>query len=67
MPATAPRNRARSASRPEPRTSLTQAQELEQMEAYVAQITKSKADSVAFLKRAGLLDKKGNLAKPYRT
>lgn len=67
MSATAPLHRARSASRPEPRPRLTQAQELEQMEAYVAQITKSKADSVAFLKRAGLLDKNGNLAKPYRT
>jgi hypothetical protein len=44
----------------------TPSQELEEMKAYVAQIAKSKSDSIDFLKRAGLLDKKGDLAKPYR-
>jgi len=48
------------------RTSKTADQELKVMKAYVKQISQSKADSVAFLQRAGILDKKGELAKPYR-
>lgn len=41
--------------------------ELKAMKAYVKKITSSKEDSVAFLQRAGILDKKGELAKQYRS
>lgn len=40
--------------------------ELALMKAYVKKITSSPEDSRALLQRAGILDKKGELAKPYR-
>lgn len=43
-----------------------QQQELAEMADYVSELTSSKAKSVAFLKRAGILDTKGDIAKPYR-
>ncbi|MFD2754263.1 hypothetical protein [Comamonas terrae] len=43
-----------------------QQQELAEMADYVSELTSSKAKSVAFLKRAGILNTKGDLAKPYR-
>jgi hypothetical protein len=49
------------------RTGRAAVQELKVMKAYVKQISQSKADSVAFLQRAGILDKKGDLAKPHRS
>lgn len=42
-------------------------QELKAMKAYAKKIASSKEDSIAFLQRAGILDKKGELAKPYRS
>lgn len=61
------RVRARSASRAAPRAPLTQAQELEEMKAYVRQIkSSSKEDAVALLQRAGILDTDGEIAAPYR-
>jgi hypothetical protein len=42
-------------------------QELKQMQAYAKKIASSKEDSIAFLQRAGILNKKGDLAKPYRS
>ncbi len=44
----------------------TAADELVEMKAYVTEVAKSKSESIAFLQRAGILDKKGSLAKPYR-
>lgn len=41
-------------------------QELAAMEAYIVKITSSKKEAVGFLKRAGIVDKDGRLAKPYR-
>lgn len=47
---------------------LTKAeQELALMKAYVKKITSSPEDSRALLQRAGILDKKGELTKPYRS
>lgn len=42
-------------------------QELKDMKAYAKKIASSKADSLAFLQRAGIVNKKGELAKPYRS
>lgn len=42
-------------------------QELKAMKAYVKKISSSKEDSLDFLQRAGIADKKGGLAKPYRS
>lgn len=43
-----------------------QQQELAEMADYVSELTSSKEKSVAFLKRAGILNTKGDIAKPYR-
>ena len=43
-----------------------QQQELAEMADYVSELTSSKAKSVAFLKRAGILNTKGDIAEPYR-
>jgi hypothetical protein len=40
--------------------------EIAEMDAYVKKIASSKKKSIAFLKRAGILNKKGKLAKQYR-
>lgn len=42
-------------------------QEVKAMKAYAKKISASKEDSIAFLQRAGILDKKGELAKHYRS
>jgi hypothetical protein len=42
-------------------------QELKVIKAYAKKISSSKKDSIAFLQRAGILDRKGDLAKPYRS
>lgn len=49
------------------RSLSTLSDELEAMKACTVQITKSKEASLAFLIRAGILDEKGDLTKPYRT
>lgn len=41
--------------------------ELKDMKAYVKKIASSKEDSLAFLQRAGIVNKKGELTKPYRS
>jgi hypothetical protein len=41
-------------------------QELKEMKAYITKITSSKADSLDFLQRAGIVTKKGALTKHYR-
>ncbi len=70
-PARAPRSAApRKSSQPKQDVSVVlsekQQQELAEMADYVSELTSSKAKSVAFLKRAGILNTKGDLAKPYR-
>lgn len=40
--------------------------ELEAMKAYAKKITSSKKRAVTFLEQAGIVDKDGRLAKPYR-
>ncbi len=46
---------------------LTDAEkELRAMQAYTKEITSSKARAEAFLLEAGIIDKKGQLAKQYR-
>lgn len=42
-------------------------QELESIDCQIAKVTSSKAEAIAFLKRAGIMDSKGDLAKAYRT
>lgn len=37
------------------------------MKAYIKKVTSSPEDSRALLQRAGILDKKGELTKPYRS
>lgn len=41
-------------------------QELQVLKAYVKKITSSPVDSRALLQRAGIIDEKGSLTKPYR-
>lgn len=51
-----------------PRKKLTQAEkELRAMEAYIKKVTSSKKQAVAFLTRAGVLDKKGEIAPQFRS
>ena len=40
--------------------------EIQEIDAYVKKISSSKEKAIAFLKDAGILDKKGELAKQYR-
>ncbi|TLD71305.1 hypothetical protein FEM03_07175 [Phragmitibacter flavus] len=40
--------------------------ELKSIETTYKRVTKSKKTAIAFLKRAGILDTEGKLAKPYR-
>lgn len=40
--------------------------ELEVMTAYMKKVTSSKKASQTFLENAGIVDKQGRLAKPYR-
>lgn len=63
MEATSERTRAVSGrSRP-----LSDAdKELRAMKAYMKKITSSKKQAEGFLERAGIIDKKGELAKQYR-
>ena len=45
----------------------TPTQELEQLKQYARKMSKSsKAEAIAFLQRAGILDSKGNMDKAYR-
>ncbi len=48
------------------RTTSVAEQELKAIKTYVKKISRSKADSLAFLQRAGIVDEKGELTKPYR-
>jgi len=41
--------------------------ELKAMKAYMKKITSSKKDAMTFLQGAGIIDKKGELAKQYRS
>lgn len=51
-----------------PRKKLTPAEkELRVMEAYMKKITSSKKEAVAFLKRAGAIDDKGEIAPQFRS
>jgi nitroimidazol reductase NimA-like FMN-containing flavoprotein (pyridoxamine 5'-phosphate oxidase superfamily) len=40
--------------------------ELRALKVYMKKITSSKKEAEGFLERAGIIDKKGELAKPYR-
>ncbi len=42
-------------------------QEIKAMKAYAKKISASKEESIDFLQRAGILDKKGELAEHYRS
>ena len=53
-----------SKSRAKPMTKAEK--ELKVMKAYMKKVTSSKKQAVGFLERAGIIDKKGELAKPYR-
>jgi hypothetical protein len=44
----------------------TAAAQLEAMRAYARQVTSSREAAAEFLRGAGVLDKQGRLAKPYR-
>jgi tryptophanyl-tRNA synthetase len=45
----------------------TAEQELEQLKQYARKMSKSsKAEAIAFLQRAGILDSKGNVKKAYQ-
>lgn len=51
-----------------PRKKLTQAEkELRVMEAYMKKVTSSKKEAVAFLKRAGVMNDKGEIAPQFRS
>ena len=54
------------ATKPRKRALSPAEQELKAMKDYVKKISGSKEQSIAFLQRAGILDKKGELTKPYR-
>ncbi len=41
--------------------------ELNAMKAYIKKVTSSKKQAVSFLERSGIIDKKGVLAKQYRS
>jgi nitrate reductase beta subunit len=46
---------------------MTQAdKEFEAMKVYMKKVTRSKKAAQAFLESAGIIDKQGRLAKPYR-
>lgn len=46
----------------------TREQELEQLKQYARKMSKSsKEEAIAFLKRAGILDSRGNMDKAYRS
>lgn len=47
--------------------SAAKQQELDGMDRQIAKVTSSKEEAIAFLKRAGIMDGKGHLAKVYRT
>ncbi len=51
-----------------PRKTLTPAEkELRVMEAHMKKITSSKKEAVAFLRRAGVIDAKGEIAPQFRS
>ncbi len=47
-------------------TIMTPEQQIADLKQYGKEIRKSKASAIDFLKRAGFIDDKGNLAEPYR-
>lgn len=47
--------------------SKQQREELEALDRATKRITRNKKSAIAFLKQVGILNKKGKLAKPYRT
>lgn len=55
-----------SATKTRRRTTSVAEKELKAIIATGKKISRSKTDSLAFLQQAGILDKKGELAKPYR-
>lgn len=55
------------ATKPRARKLTVAEKELKAMEAYMKKVTSSKKASVAFLKRAGIIDDKGELAPQYRS
>lgn len=63
MEATAERNSATKA-RAKPKSPAEK--ELQAMKTYMKKITSSKKEALGFLERAGIIDKKGELAKQYR-
>lgn len=64
MTETAERTRAPK-SRKQPLSKVDK--EIAAIDAYVKKISKSKEASLAFLQKAGILDKNGELAKHYRS
>lgn len=55
------------AAKPRKKTLTPAEKELRVMEAYVKKITSSKKEAVAFLKRAGAIDAKGEIAPQFRS
>lgn len=56
----------KSAVKAAPRLMTHADKELEVMTAYMKKVTSSKKASQTFLENAGIVDKQGRLAKPYR-
>jgi nitrate reductase beta subunit len=64
MPAAATERKSAASAAPQRVTHANK--ELEAMTAYMKKVTSSKKASQAFLENAGIVDKQGRLAKPYR-
>lgn len=56
----------KSAPRPATPPPSSAAAQLEAVRAYAREVTSSKEAATAFLRSAGVIDKHGRLAKPYR-